>query len=103
MRDDYYSKTQVLDLLRINAEKFSRITALPNAFPVFRVGVRYVIPKDKFFAWIHRTMDSGAFYRLFEDDHHLIIPDINHEQEVYHEHLRRCAVEKAKRRTQYIF
>ena len=102
MRDDYFTKTEVQGILRVNGEKFTRIVSMPGAFPHFRVGVRWVIPKGKFFSWYDSIKKSGLFYDLFENDFPLIMPDVERQRALYNAHLNRLAEHRHNLRRNYI-
>ena len=102
MRDDYFTKTEVQGMLRCNNNKFARVIAMPGAFPHFRVGVRWVIPKGKFFAWYDGIKKSGLLYQLFEHDYRLIMPDVEQQRMLYNAHLNRMAEHRHNLRRNYI-
>lgn len=65
MRNDYFTLCELAYVVRNDMARLKRIFETYEDFPVVRVGVRYVIPKDRFFEWFdkHKT-DEGLLYRF---------------------------------------
>lgn len=49
---------EVAEILRISQSKAYELLGR-DVIPHLRLGTRYVIPKDSFMAWIHKTVRGG--------------------------------------------
>lgn len=51
MRAEYFTLSEICWMLGITSPSVHKIAQTDKEFPMLMVGARYVIPKDRFFAW----------------------------------------------------
>ena len=59
MRDDYFTLSECSYMMGISSQTIHEIAEADKEFPLFSVGRRYVIPKDKYFAWYDKACGLG--------------------------------------------
>lgn len=68
MRNDYFALCDLARAVRADPQRLKRIMEKNEDFPVTRVGLKYIIPKARFFKWYDTHKNDDALRYSFDDD-----------------------------------
>ena len=67
MRNDYFTLCDLARVVRADPQRLKRIMDANEDFPVTRVGLKYIIPKARFFKWYDLHKNDLALRYSFDD------------------------------------
>lgn len=68
MRNNYFTLCDLARAVRADPQRLKRIMEENEDFPVTRVGLKYIIPKARFFRWYDLHKNDDALRYSFDDD-----------------------------------
>lgn len=103
MRNDYFTATELVNLLHVKASTFYKYIDVPDFVPYRQIGTnankqRYIIDKMPFFEWYFRMHKDCALERRFPRMH----PDHEAIQKAYADYIQWKTINQEAQRKKYV-